>query len=72
MKRVWVVIATMVFILSMGVSFLFSAEEVGEDFWWDHIPGFLALLGFIGCVVIIVVAKLLGRYWLQRKDDYYD
>ena len=34
-------------------------------------PGFYALFGFISCVVIIVISKLLG-YLLKRKEDYYD
>lgn len=34
-------------------------------------PGYYALLGFVSCVVIIVVSKLLG-YLLKRKEDYYD
>lgn len=37
-----------------------------------HIPGFFALFGFISCVAIVVIAKLIGRYWLQRKGNYYD
>lgn len=34
-------------------------------------PGFYALFGFISCVVIIVVSKLLG-FLLKRGEDYYD
>jgi hypothetical protein len=38
---------------------------------WSHIPGFFSLFGFLGCLGIIGFAKLLGHYWLQRKEDYY-
>ncbi len=34
-------------------------------------PGFYAAFGFISCVVIIVVSKLLG-FWLKRGESYYD
>lgn len=34
-------------------------------------PGFYAFFGFVSCVVIIVVSKLLG-YVLKRREDYYD
>ena len=34
-------------------------------------PGFYALFGFISCVVIILVSKLLS-YILKQKEDYYD
>lgn len=34
-------------------------------------PGFYAVFGFVSCVVIILVSKLLG-FVLKRKEDYYD
>lgn len=34
-------------------------------------PGFYALFGFIACVVIILVSKLLG-FALKKPEDYYD
>ncbi len=42
---------------------LFSAVE--------GLPGFYALFGFLSCVAIIVVSKLLG-YVLKQREDYYD
>ncbi len=39
---------------------------------WDRIPAFYALFGFVGCVLIIVVSKALGKAALQKKEDYYD
>lgn len=41
-------------------------------FWWEKIPGFYAVYGFIGCVLIVLVSKELGHYWLQKPEDYYD
>lgn len=41
-------------------------------FFWDEIPGFSAVYGFISCIVIIIVSKALGHYWLSRPEDYYD
>ncbi len=34
-------------------------------------PGFYAVFGFISCVGIILVSKLLG-YVLKRSENYYD
>lgn len=34
-------------------------------------PGFYALFGFVACVAIILISKLLG-FWLKRQEDYYD
>lgn len=39
---------------------------------WDAIPAFYAIFGFMGCVLIIVVSKALGKAALQKKEDYYD
>lgn len=34
-----------------------------------HVPrGTSALLGLVGCVVIVVVAKLSGKLWLERPE----
>ncbi|MGB2727075.1 MAG: hypothetical protein WBD09_01185 [Halobacteriota archaeon] len=41
-------------------------------FWWEKIPVFSAIYGFIGCIVIIVASKALGHYWLQKEEDYYE
>lgn len=34
-------------------------------------PGFYAFFGFVSCVAIILISKLLG-FVLKRKEDYYD
>ena len=31
-----------------------------------------SLYGFVSCVAIIVVSKLIGKLWLMRREDYYD
>lgn len=41
-------------------------------FFWDDIPGFSAVYGFISCILIIIVSKALGHYWLSRPEEYYD
>ncbi|MDT8409638.1 MAG: hypothetical protein RQ741_08580 [Wenzhouxiangellaceae bacterium] len=37
----------------------------------DEWPGFNAVYGFLTCVAMVLVAKLLGLF-LKRPDDYYD
>ncbi len=39
---------------------------------WDNIPGIYALFGFVTCVLMIVISKILGQYWLKKSEDYYD
>jgi hypothetical protein len=40
-------------------------------FAWEEAPFFFAAYGFIGCVSLIFVAKLL-RLLVKRKENYYD
>jgi hypothetical protein len=58
--------------IAVVAGFFIPASKEEHEFWWSHLPIFFALLGFIGCVAMIFVAKWLGRFWLQRKEDYYD
>jgi hypothetical protein len=39
--------------------------------WWHSTPGFQAAYGVVGCIAIVIVAKGLGKAWLQRpeRDD---
>jgi hypothetical protein len=48
-----------------------SAGEPGHGAW-SHIPAFWSFFGFVGCVLIIVISKAIGKYILQRGEDYYD
>ena len=41
-------------------------------FFWEVLPFFSALYGFIGCIVIIIGSKALGHFWLQKDEDYYE
>ena len=40
-------------------------------FPWESTPEFFAVYGFVACVSLIFVAKLL-RLLVKRKEDYYD
>jgi len=40
-------------------------------FPWESAPEFYAVYGFIACVSLIFVAKLL-RLIVRRREDYYD
>jgi hypothetical protein len=41
-------------------------------FWFEDLPAFGAVYGFISCVLIIFVSKFLGHKWLMKGEDYYD
>ena len=72
MKRVWVLIFISALVIFVLLDLLIVSGHVNIEFPWSHIAGFFSLFGFIGCLAIIGVAKLLGHYWLQRKEDYYN
>ncbi len=38
---------------------------------WEKIPAFYAIYGFVGCVVLVVIAKEMRKF-LMRGEDYYD
>ncbi len=38
---------------------------------WERIPAFYALYGFVACVLLVVLAKLM-RKLVMRKEEYYD
>jgi uncharacterized membrane protein YhaH (DUF805 family) len=51
---------------------LATAHDPAHDTWWNSIPAFFALFGFIGCVVVIFLAKGLGKLFLRKGEGYYD
>jgi hypothetical protein len=63
-----------IFFISCGVSILiglfFRPEHV--HFWWEKIPVFDAIFGFLGCIVIVLGSKALGHHGIQKDEDYYD
>lgn len=38
---------------------------------WEKIPAFYAIYGFVGCVVLVLIAKEMRKI-LMRGEDYYD
>ena len=41
------------------------------EFPWEDAPEFFAAYGFVSCVLLIFIAKLLRR-WVKRDEDYYE
>lgn len=72
MKRIWIVVFITVLVIFVLLDLLLVSGHVHIEFPWSHIAGFFSLFGFVGCLLIIGFAKLLGHYWLQREEDHYD
>ena len=42
-----------------------------SHFPWEDAPEFFAVYGFVSCVSLIFIAKLLRKI-VRRNEDYYD
>ena len=40
--------------------------------WLENIPGFWSIFGFVSCIFLIFAASLVGKYGINRREDYYD
>ncbi len=69
--RRWIVAFISAVIVFVSLDILLAGH--GHDvFPWSGIAGFFAAFGLLGCLLIIGFAKLIGRFWLQRREEYYD
>ncbi len=69
MKRRWVlagILATGTVVLE--VLFRHAGHPV---FAWHSLPAFDLVFGALGCGLIVVVSKALGRAFLQKPESYY-
>ncbi len=69
-KRRWQLFIVVLALIA-GADFLVPRAHV--EFFWDAIPGWAAMFGFVSCVLIIVVSKFLGHQGgLMKGEDYYE
>ena len=68
----WLAYAVLV-IVAVAEAVLPRILHSGEShFAFEEFPAWGSIYGFISCVAIIVVSKLIGKLWLMRREDYYD
>jgi len=65
----WVALGILT-VISLLLEFTFLADY--DSHWWNSIPGFYIIWGFLGCVAIIYVSKWLGKLFIFRPEQYYD
>lgn len=65
--RVTLVLAAVLLLLVLVEAVLIPHYE--PVFPWHFVPGYSALVGLLGCIVVVQVSKLLGRAFLQRPED---
>lgn len=78
MKQHWLVRPGTIRLLWVVFLFILALVVIAGLFMdvhaWFRLDGsfaFNAWYGFVTCIVMIVIAKLVGRL-LHRKEDYYD
>ncbi len=47
-------------------------QFIEHYYWWEAIPGFFAAFAFIGCMILMFGAKLLGKILVTKSPDYYE
>lgn len=70
MKRIHWILLGLLTLATLALQYL--GPEHPHPHAWDSIPLFYPAFGFIGCVLIIVISKALGKALLQKSEDYYD
>lgn len=64
---------SMVLLLSgISLALQFFSDAAPHHFSWEALPIFYIGFGFLGCAVMIIVPKLLGKLFLVKDEDYYD
>ena len=66
LRRLWWCFGTVLSLTVLAQLFIGVKGAVGIDDWF----GFGALYGFLSCLAMVLVAKLLGVF-LKRRDDYF-
>ena len=50
----------------------FLPHEGESHYFWEKIPVFDAIFGFVGCLFLIIFSKTIGSKMLNKREDYYD
>ena len=75
MKRIYLyslAICIAALILAATADFLLPAAGLRPAAIWENWHLLFIALGSIGCLGLIFIAKALAKYWLGRKEEYYD
>ncbi len=70
MKKIILILGVILAALWLAELFLVHAHATG--IWWRDLKGYAIVMGVLGGMLLMFIAKTLGKYWLYRKEDYYD
>ncbi|MDU0353008.1 hypothetical protein RS130_02845 [Paraglaciecola aquimarina] len=66
-RKLWIGTFVVLTIVVLAQTVIYVKGYFGFDAWF----GFGAIYGFVSCLVMVLIAKLLG-YVLKRPENYYD
>lgn len=66
----WIVSGILILVIIVGS--IIAIIQESHTIHWQELPTLYLVLGTLGCLLLIFTAKLLARYLLKRKGDYYD
>jgi uncharacterized membrane protein len=66
-RKLWIGSSVVLTLVVLAQTVIYVKGYFGFDGWF----GFGAIYGFVSCLVMVLVAKLLGLV-LKRPQDYYD
>jgi hypothetical protein len=64
--RVTVVLVGLLVALVLVEALVFPYDH--PVFPWHHVPGYSAAIGLVFAVVVVLLSKALGEWFLQRPD----
>lgn len=67
----WAILALLT-LASIVVEFTMHHDPAHGHHWWSGVPMFWIWFGFIGCVLLIVLAKNILAPIIYKKEDYYN
>lgn len=69
-KRGFYVLLAVVLVCEVVLPLVFPGAH--HHFGFESFPGWGSLYGFLSCIAIIVLSKLIGIAWLMKREDHYD
>lgn len=66
-RKLWIVFSVVLALVVLGQTVIYVKGYFGFDTWF----GFGAVYGFVSCLLMVLIAKLLGVL-LKRPENYYD
>ena len=70
MKTIHWIILGILFVITLVLEFTVLADY--DSHWWNAIPAFYAIFGFVMCIALIYSAKFIAKKIVNRDINYYD